>query len=89
MTTMIEMQQHPRWIIYRKVRRAVARELAAQKAALARNPRVTEGDVDDYLRIHMKAIQRDVRRFFRFDSGVRETPAMADARSRAAEIEGA
>src|SRR5262245_51349289 len=72
MTTIRQMQKHPRWPLYKKIRRAVAREISGHKAMLAHNPNVKEGDVDDFLREHLKEIQRDVRKLFRIDAGVRE-----------------
>jgi hypothetical protein len=80
------MQQHPRWPLYKKLRRAIALELAATKAVLAHDKDVTEGDVDDYLRVNMRTINRDLNRFFRFDSGCRECD-MRHEGSRPAEIE--
>jgi len=58
--------QHPRWPLYRKCRRAAARELAA--LGLAADVR----DVDAYLERALGAMLEDVRRLYLRDQAARE-----------------
>ena len=60
--TRAELTRHPRWPLYRTLRRAIQRELEA----LAQGP-VTEGMVDIYLHHRLGEITNRLKQLFRRD----------------------
>jgi hypothetical protein len=69
---MNRLTSHPRWSLYRKLRRAVARELGIARKSIGIVGHVTDDDVDAYLRLHMREISRSVNQLFRADLAARE-----------------
>lgn len=60
----MKLRDHPRWSLYCKLRRAIARELEAEQRSRGLAQAVTADSVDTYLEEHMEQVLNDVNNLF-------------------------
>lgn len=71
MATRLKLTDHPRWSLYKKIRRAVKHDLEATYKRMGISSSVTEETVDAFLRVN--PLGRSVRKLFREDLETRES----------------
>ena len=59
----VPLNKHPRWSLYKKLRRTIQRELEEG----ARADEISDRVVDDYLQSHLGEITGEIERLFRGD----------------------